>query len=204
MAMIYAPTAFEINCCWYMMIMLQDLVANFRACNWPHAQHLVGNDDDADEGHSDKRILAFKKSTSRPAGNSTPEEAETTDASILDNWNVCVEATAEWLTKTDDVQLVSLYIDEPGTTAEMFGPDSIEVAGAVVQVDTMIGQLVARIRKEKLEDRVNLILVSSPGYVALTFDHLVDLTAFVKPELFMSIGESPVLNIKPLRKPFRE
>ena len=55
------------------------------------------------------------------------------------------------------------------------------------------------LKKEKLWSNTNLILTSTPSYVSLTYDHLIAIDDIIKnPKLYMAIGQSPVLNIRPL------
>ena len=55
------------------------------------------------------------------------------------------------------------------------------------------------LKKEKLWSNTNLILTSTPSYVSLTYDHLIAIDDIIKnPKLYVAIGQSPVLNIRPL------
>jgi hypothetical protein len=180
----------------------------FRVCNWPHAQHIVPKE------HLDGVLIFNAKelqqttttTTTTNNNGSTMMPKQKSKAlpplNIGDKWNTCVEATLQWLLK-GEAQLVSLFLEEPGRSAELFGPDSMEVADAVGKVDKMIGQLITRMQEEQnglWPNKINLVITSTPGYVTYSYDHAIDLSEYVTPELYMAIGESPVLNIRPLGK----
>lgn len=96
-------------------------------------------------------------------------------------------------------RFASVFADEPGQTAMTFGPESEEVAKAVAAVDEAIGQLLDRLEASELwPEKLNLIVTSSPGYAPLPSTHLINLSTMVDASLFQAVGESPVLNIRPL------
>ena len=80
-----------------------------------------------------------------------------------------------------------------------FGPESEEVGAAIEKADAAIGQLLDRLTQKDLwPDKLNLIVTGTPGYATLTPNHLIDLSAMIDPKLYLAVGESPVLNIRPL------
>ena len=87
-----------------------------------------------------------------------------------------------------------------GQAAMTFGPESEEVGAAIEKADAAIGQLLDRLTQKDLwPDKLNLIVTGTPGYATLNpANHLIDLSTMVDPKLFMAVGESPVLNIRPL------
>ena len=118
------------------------------------------------------------------------------------NWTTCLDSAMQWLVE-DKVHFVSIFLNEPGDTAEIYGPESEETAKAVKVIDDKVGQLLERLEHEAPElwpNKLNLIFTSTPGFASLTPNHLIDLSTIVKPEFYMAIGESPVLNIHPLKK----
>ena len=96
-------------------------------------------------------------------------------------------------------RFASVFADEPGQTAMSYGPDSKEVAKAVEKIDEAIGRLLDQLQEMDLwPQKLNLIVTSSPGYAKLTPNHLIDLSTYVDPKLWEAVGDSPVLNIRPL------
>ena len=108
---------------------LQDLEPRFRAWNWPHSEHL------AKESDLFKLVLENPPET---YGNDTMMSRDTK------NWTDCVETTMQWLIK-DKIQFVSIFLNEPGDTAEIYGPESEETREAVKVIDDKVGQLVDRL-----------------------------------------------------------
>ena len=82
-----------------------------------------------------------------------------------------------------------------------FGPKSEKVGKAFEEADAAIGHLLDRLTQKDLwPDKLNLIVTGTPGYAVFTPNHLIDLSAMADPKLYLTIGESPVLNIRPLGK----
>ena len=117
-------------------------------------------------------------------------------------WKKCTDAIIPRLMADQEAsraRFASVFVDEPGETAMSYGPDSEEVAEAVGRVDVAIGQLLDRLQ-DLWPQGLNLIVTSTPGYAKLTPSHLIDLSTYVDPKLWQAVGESPVLNIRPLRE----
>ena len=170
----------------------QDLEKNFRACNWPYAQHLVQESEMANIYPRPNLVI-----NETVLGNETSFSSD-----FSQNWTTCLNSAMQWLVE-DKVHFVSIFLNEPGDTAEIYGPESEETAKAVKVIDDKVGQLLDRLEHEAPElwpNKLNLIFTSTPGFASLTPNHLIDLSAIVKPEFYMPIGESPVLNIHPLKK----
>ena len=149
-----------------------------RAWNWPHAEHLAPESD-------------LVKSQN---------DINDTSAAFDNNgtWTEGIESAMHWLIK-DEIQFVSIFLNEPGETAEIYGPESRKVADAVKVLDDKIGKLLDRLEHAELwPDKLNLIITSTPGYTTLDPDHLIDLSTMVKADFYMAVGQSPVLNIHPL------
>ena len=176
-------------------IIFQDLEKNFRACNWPYAQHLV----------QESEIANISPPLPRPnlvVNETVLDRVGSSSSSNSQNWTTCLNSAMQWLVE-DKVHFVSIFLNEPGDTAEIYGPESEETAKAVKVIDDKVGQLLDRLEHEAPElwpNKLNLIFTSTPGFASVTPDHLIDLSTIVKPEFYMPIGESPVLNIHPLKK----
>ena len=113
-------------------------------------------------------------------------------------WTKCIDPIISRLME-GQVRFASVFVDVVGKAAMTFGPESEEVGAAVGKADAAIGQLLDRLKAKDLwPDKLNLIVTGTPGYATLTPNHLIDLSAMVDPKLYMTVGESPVLNIRPL------
>ena len=113
-------------------------------------------------------------------------------------WTKCIDPIISRLME-GQVRFASVFVDVVGKAAMTFGPESEEVRAAVEKADAAIGQLLDRLKAKDLwPDKLNLIVTGTPGYATLTPNHLIDLSAMVDPKFYMTVGESPVLNIRPL------
>lgn len=80
------------------------------------------------------------------------------------NWTDNVETVINWLTDTEQpANLVTMYFDDPDTTAHTHGPWGQATLDAVRRVDSAAGYLVKRLREESLAERTNIIFVSDHG-----------------------------------------
>ena len=112
-------------------------------------------------------------------------------------WENCIESTQNWLKKKSK-SFITIYIEEPGTTAEIFGPDSNESRIALEKVDKFVGNLTSQLNMEETD----LIILSTPGFleVSTTTDKVINLEK-VKSQVdaFLTIGTTPVISVKPLK-----
>ena len=104
-----------------------------------------------------------------------------------------VNMTKQWLVD-EHINFVTLYSDEPGRSAEIYGPHSAKAKAAVAKVDDFIGRL--------LEDAVdveqtNLVVLTTPGYVDVSLKTVVDLTNYNKAEDYVQISNGTVLGVQP-------
>jgi predicted AlkP superfamily pyrophosphatase or phosphodiesterase len=91
-----------------------------------------------------------------------------------------VDSTLTWLARpaAERPHLVMLYFSAVDTEGHRHGPDSPEVAEAVVQVDAALGRLLDGIERLDRDD-VNVVLVSDHGMAQPDADRLVDITDYV-------------------------
>lgn len=61
----------------------------------------------------------------------------------------------------------TLYFDEPDHAGHEFSPDAKEVAEAIKKVDKQIGRLIKGLKKRKIFEKINLVIVSDHGMTAV-------------------------------------
>ena len=123
------------------------------------------------------------------------------DQEVL-GWEKCINSTKEWL-KSGNKGLVTIYVQEPGVSAEIFGPSSNESKIAIEEVDKFIGNLTNQLNMEETD----LIILSTPGFieVSTTNDKVINLDKVKnsleesEKESYLTIGSTPVISIKPLK-----
>ena len=144
-------------------------------------------------------VAAAAAATTRPEEKDISGSETTAAASGFEaRWTKCIDPIISRLME-GQVRFASVFVDVVGKAAMTFGPESEEVGAAVEKADAAIGQLLDRLKAKDLwPDKLNLIVTGTPGYATLTPNHLIDLSAMVDPKFYMTVGESPVLNIRPL------
>lgn len=105
----------------------------------------------------------------------------------------------EWLEMPDGERpsFLTLYYSAVDDAGHDFGPDSIEVRDAVLDVDRSIGELVAGVNDLGLADRVHYIVVSDHGMAALSADRVIVLDNYVDVTTVEVIDWAPVLGVSP-------
>ncbi len=92
-----------------------------------------------------------------------------------------VRRALQWLALpgAERPSFISLYFEPVDTAGHDFGVESPELAAAASLVDDAIGQLVAGIHAQGLDDRVALVVVSDHGMAELSPDRVVYLDDYV-------------------------
>lgn len=80
-------------------------------------------------------------------------------------------------------RFATLYFDIVDTQGHTFGPDSAETAAALQEVDGAMARLLAGLRAEGLEGRVNIIVVSDHGMAPLAPERTIQLDTIVDPSM---------------------
>jgi len=93
----------------------------------------------------------------------------------------CVDTVLGWLEQPVEKRpsFVTLYFHEPDSAGHHDGVNSPQLAEAVKQVDNAVGRLMDGIQRLKLDDTVNLVIVSDHGMAELSPDRVITLGDFV-------------------------
>uniref|UniRef100_A0A914WG45 Extracellular Endonuclease subunit A domain-containing protein n=1 Tax=Plectus sambesii TaxID=2011161 RepID=A0A914WG45_9BILA len=80
-----------------------------------------------------------------------------------------VDQIVQWLLLPSDKKpaYLGLYFDQPDTNGHRFGPDSIQVNDALLQVDSMVNLLLQELNNNQLMHCLNIIIVSDHGMQTL-------------------------------------
>uniref|UniRef100_A0A914W5H8 Extracellular Endonuclease subunit A domain-containing protein n=1 Tax=Plectus sambesii TaxID=2011161 RepID=A0A914W5H8_9BILA len=80
-----------------------------------------------------------------------------------------VNQTVQWLLLPNEQRpaFLGLYFNQPDTNGHRFGPDSIQVNDALLQVDAMINLLLQQLNNNQLMHCLNIIIVSDHGMQTL-------------------------------------
>ena len=164
---------------------------------WPFVNHFY--EDSKLLGNSTKHENITSEGVTFKLNEEDPEITYNLDQEII-RWNTCINSTRNWLNKKVN-GFISIYIEEPGVSAEIFGPESNESRTAIEKVDKFIGNLTKVLDMEE----TNIIILSTPGFleVSTTNDKVIDLDKIknnlelTKQESYLAIGATPIISIKP-------
>ncbi len=117
---------------------LQDLEKSSRVCNsWPFAEFLLNDEDrflftPKNETEAEKPTSTEKPISTENPNNSTKTvtkqaKKESPKIEQISVWSKCVNDSIKLLVE-GKTKFISLYLEEPGRTAEIFGPDAKEVS----------------------------------------------------------------------------
>ncbi len=115
-----------------------------------------------------------------------------------------VDSVLDWLTLPNGQAptVVTLYYSDVDHAGHDFGPDTPQADSAIARVDSMIGRLMAGLAARKLNDRVNVIVVSDHGMIATSPARVIKLEDYINLADIDVVDWSPVGTIIP--KPGRE
>lgn len=106
------------------------------------------------------------------------------------NWTQNVETVIGWLTHPDQpASFVSMYFDEPDSTAHQHGPWGRATLDSIRRVDTAAGYLMKRLEDIGLIDRTNIIFVSDHGMADVT--NITYLEDYMNTDDFDLVGSTP-------------
>lgn len=110
------------------------------------------------------------------------------------NWTDNVETVISWLEDPlEPANFVSMYFDEPDSTAHKHGPWGQETLDAVRRIDSAAGYLIKRLRDIGLAQRTNIIFVSDHGMAEIR--NITYLEDFVDTSSFDIYGATPTWSI---------
>jgi predicted AlkP superfamily pyrophosphatase or phosphodiesterase len=111
-----------------------------------------------------------------------------------------VRQVLDWLTLAppERPSFVTLYFSDVDGAGHRNGPDSPQVAAAVLHVDSAMGLLLDGLATRGLDDRVDVIVISDHGMSAISPDRAIALDDYVPAALVRRVvGGNPVVGIWP-------
>ncbi|KAL6057626.1 ectonucleotide pyrophosphatase phosphodiesterase [Balamuthia mandrillaris] len=92
-----------------------------------------------------------------------------------------IEQVLEWLSLSEQQRpsLVTLYLERVDWMGHEHGPDSDEVAAAILEVDGYIGDLLDGLRELGLEETTDIIVVSDHGMTSVSNDRVIDISSAI-------------------------
>lgn len=90
----------------------------------------------------------------------------------------------EWLDlpPAERPTFISLYFEQADVAGHSYGPDSLQVAEALVSIDSALRRLIEGLRQRKLYESTNLVVVSDHGMSASSPERMIYLDQIVNME----------------------
>lgn len=110
-----------------------------------------------------------------------------------------VDSVLAWLAlpPAERPAFVTLYFSEVDHAGHEYGPESPELVHAVAEVDSMIGRLVDGVRRLRLQNHVNVIIVSDHGMAGSSSQRQIVLDDYVEPNSVNAVSLGQFISLIP-------
>uniref|UniRef100_F7C789 Ectonucleotide pyrophosphatase/phosphodiesterase family member 5 n=1 Tax=Monodelphis domestica TaxID=13616 RepID=F7C789_MONDO len=113
-----------------------------------------------------------------------------------------VRRLIEWFKSKKPINLGLLYWEDPDEMGHNLGPDNPLMDSVISDIDNKLGYLISELNKEKLWDKMNLIITSDHGMTQCSGEKIIELDQYVDPNDYILIDHSPVRAILPKKGKF--
>ena len=106
-----------------------------------------------------------------------------------------VDTVFDWysLPHENRPQLCMLYFNEPDHLGHVYGPESAQVDSSIIEMDALLGTIMAKINASSIKDSLNLIIVSDHGMTTISKDKYIYLDKYVRGLYDLRIdGSGPI------------
>ncbi len=112
-----------------------------------------------------------------------------------------VDKILEWLELPDDTRpsLMTLYLDTVDTIGHRYGPDSDELSAELQVVDATIRRLIDGLVERKLDQALNIVIVSDHGMSTTSPDRVIFLDDLLPADYAHVVSYGVLTGIKPMR-----
>lgn len=93
---------------------------------------------------------------------------------------------------TDSKVFGTMFLNEPGLTAQTMGPDG--ATNAITMVDSIVGEILSFIRTHELSEVTNVIVCSTPGYTDVAVKDIISVKGLSQKKMKI-FGESPIYHV---------
>jgi ectonucleotide pyrophosphatase/phosphodiesterase family protein 5 len=80
--------------------------------------------------------------------------------------------------------VITLYFDATDTQGHKYGPNSPEVNASIAQLDSLVGDLIKGLRRLKMADSTNIILVSDHGMTEMDLSRVIVIDELLQGEKY--------------------
>lgn len=103
----------------------------------------------------------------------------------------------DWFTSEEPINFGLLYWEQPDERGHIQGPENPLMGPIISDIDKKLGYLMSELKKAKLWDVINVIIISNHAMSQSSSERLIELDQYVNRELYTVINHSPAVAILP-------
>lgn len=120
------------------------------------------------------------------------------------SYDARIDLLMKWLTSENPPNFIAMYLEEPDEVGHRYGPRSKEVKSMIRKLDSVIGEVLMRLRSNKMLDSTNIIVVSDHGMREISSSRQEFVDNYVNPHDYDIWDESTNLMVEPRDKKHKE
>ncbi len=112
-----------------------------------------------------------------------------------------IDTVAYWLQLPEEQRprLVMFYFHEPDSQGHRTGPDSREIDELVMELDSLVGVFIQKMKELPIADRLNIIVTSDHGMTERSMERYIDLEKYIERDwIDIAFGGNPVMFWRPV------
>ncbi len=112
-----------------------------------------------------------------------------------------IDTVAHWLQLPEEQRprLVTFYFHEPDSQGHRTGPDSPEIDALVVELDSLLGVFLTKMKALPIYEQINFIVTSDHGMTERSPERYIDLENYVDRDwIDIAFGGNPVMMWRPV------
>lgn len=112
-----------------------------------------------------------------------------------------IDTVVKWFGYPDDkaIDLGTLYFELVDDAGHWYGPESDSLVAAVQKADSLIGYLKQELRRAKVWEDLNLVIVSDHGMAQLSGDKIIELDSIIDMDNVEFVLWNPMTMIQPVK-----
>ncbi len=112
-----------------------------------------------------------------------------------------IDTVAHWLQLPEEQRprLVTFYFHEPDSQGHRTGPDSPEINELVMELDSLLGVFLEKMKALPIYDQINFIVTSDHGMTERSKERYIDLEQYIQRDwIDIAFGGNPVMMWRPV------
>jgi predicted AlkP superfamily pyrophosphatase or phosphodiesterase len=145
-----------------------------------------------------KAATYFYPGSEAPIKHTRPSYWQVYDGNVQNTERV--DSVLQWLDlpKEQRPNLITLYFSSVDDAGHKYGPNSAEVAAAILEVDNALARLIAGLKQRGLYQQVNLMITSDHGMAEVPAEHSIVVDNFINyADLEQALVTAEIVSIFP-------